>query len=389
LFCNEMLGLGHLRLSLALASEIVRRDRASTALVATGSPAFAGIPVPDRVDLLKLPTLPVGSHSRWSDTTMRPPTGLTIPEEQIVAMRARLSLAAAQELRPDIAIVDYRPVGRGGDLRDTLEWLRTQGGCTNALGLWDVDDDPARLGQDWTEELASTVAELYDLALFYGPPDPDDLRLTRLRAAGVPVHATALVAEPPSASPPSDLGDGYLLVTTGGGIDGGELLYCVLRSIALRPPGVAAVLVTGPMMPAAEVRRLRAAADELDALVVESRPDMADVLAGARAVIAMAGYNTVAEVIASGAPTLLVPRTFPRREQLNRARRWAEQGRIRMLDPDELDPARLADEIEELLRQPRASRQEATGAQDAIDILEAARGRTMLPTSVELAQDSR
>src|SRR5262249_38494135 len=151
-----------------------------------------------------------------------------------------------------------------------------------------------------------------------------------------------------------------------------EVLDCTLRSIALRPLGVPTVLVTGPMMPAAEVRRLQAAAEDLDAIVFESRPDMADVLAGAKAVIAMAGYNTVAEVIASGLPALLVPRTFPRREQLNRARRWSDQGRVRLLEPDEMDPARLEHEIDELLRLRRNEGQRMTGAQDAIDIIEAA-----------------
>jgi predicted glycosyltransferase len=372
-----MLGLGHLRMSLALASEVVRRDENSTALIATGSPAFAGIAVPDRVDLLKLPTLPVGSHSRWIDTTRKAPSGLAIPEDEIVALRARLSLAAAQELKPDVTIVDYRPLGRGGDLRDTLEWLRDEGGRTTALGLWEVDDDPARLHEVWTGELTGAVAELYDLALFYGHPDRDDLRVERLRSAGVPVHETGLIAEVPSTSPPSDLGEGYLLVTAGGGVDGAELLGCALRAIAIRPAGVPpAVVVTGPMMSPGEVRRLRSAASGLDALVVEFRPDMADVLAGARAVIAMAGYNTVAELIASGVPALLVPRTFPRREQLNRARRWAERGRVRMLEPAQLDPARLRDEIDKLLRLPRGIPEALTGAGDAIDILASAASLT-------------
>ena len=46
LFCNEMLGLGHLRLSLVLAQALVAQDDRATALVVTGSPAFGGLRIP-------------------------------------------------------------------------------------------------------------------------------------------------------------------------------------------------------------------------------------------------------------------------------------------------------------------------------------------------------
>src|SRR2546421_4098527 len=49
LFCNEMLGLGHLRLSLAVAGALVEQDDRSSALVVTGSPAFAGWRLPPGV----------------------------------------------------------------------------------------------------------------------------------------------------------------------------------------------------------------------------------------------------------------------------------------------------------------------------------------------------
>src|SRR5437588_9717402 len=98
------------------------------------------------------------------------------------------------------------------------------------------------------------------------------------------------------------------------------------------------------MMVAEQIEALSRRAHGPDVQVVPFRPDMPAVLAGARAVVAMAGYNTVAEVLASGAPALLVPRTFPREEQRNRARRLAEQGSIRMLEPAQLDPSRLRGE---------------------------------------------
>jgi predicted glycosyltransferase len=86
-------------------------------------------------------------------------------------------------------------------------------------------------------------------------------------------------------------------------------------------------------------------------------------------VVAMAGYCTAAEILASGKPALLVPRAFPREEQLNRARLLSEAGRLQMLDPDELGPATLAAALASLLEQPARSPQQLTGADEAARIL--------------------
>jgi predicted glycosyltransferase len=152
-------------------------------------------------------------------------------------------------------------------------------------------------------------------------------------------------------------------------VDGVALLDAVIDAVALRPIPVPTVLVTGPMMAAEDVARLRDRAAGLEVRVEEVRGDMDAVLAGARAVISMAGYCTVAEVLASGKPALLVPRTFPRVEQLNRAKRWAAAGRVELLEPDALEPELLADTIARLLERPPQPREPLTGAADAARIL--------------------
>lgn len=380
-----MLGLGHLRLSLALADALVARETDATALVVTGSPAFAGLRLPRSVDMLKLPTAPVDPDSGWSATALRPPAGLALDRSEVAALRAALSLTAVELVRPDVVVVDYRPLGREGDLLPALEHLRARGDCTVALGLWEADDAPERLRDQWTPELQRAVAELYDLALVYGPSAPDDVRVERLRAAGVPVHNTRRVGMPPAKHGPSDLGHGYLLATAGGGVDGFPVLETLLAAIRARPLGIPAVLVTGPLMAAADVAGLREAAVGLDVEVHEFRADMDAVLAGARAVVSMAGYCTVAEVLASGKPALLVPRSFPREEQLNRARGLAAAGRVSVLTQDELDPASMRAALERLLAREPVPAERPHGAEDAAGLLFAARekgGRIYTPEPV-------
>ena len=60
------------------------------------------------------------------------------------------------------------------------------------------------------------------------------------------------------------------------------------------------------------------------------------------AVVSMAGYNSVCELLTAGCRTLLVPRTTPRAEQLLRARSLQRLGWVDVLTPDLADPQRIA-----------------------------------------------
>jgi predicted glycosyltransferase len=380
-FCNEMLGLGHLRLSIALAQALVHRDDRATSLIVTGSGAFPGLSLPRNVDLLKLPTLPVDPGSAWGATTHRPPTSLAMPTEEVSALRSAISTAAIRALAPEVVVVDYKPTGRNDELLGALDLCRRRHGGTIALGLWEVDDAPERLRAEWTPARLEAVRELYDLVLIYGPTLPGDVRAERLRATGMAVRHTGIVASAPAQHGPADLDDGYLLATAGGGADGFALLDALLGAIRRHPLALPAVLVAGPNMPVGQVARLRDSVEGLDAVVIHQRPDMEELLAGARAVVAMAGYCTVAEILASGRPALLVPRAVPREEQLNRARLLAAAGRVHMLDPHELGPDTLAAALALLLEQPARPRESLGGADEAARILLAHRANVKTVTT--------
>jgi hypothetical protein len=135
LFCNEVLGLGHLRRSLAIADALAARDEHSLALVVTGFAGYSGARLPPRVDVLKLPVTPVSVDRAWSATALAQPAQLSISPDQVMALRAELSLAAVRVLDPDVVVVDYAPLGRWQELRPALDWLRARGRSTVALGL--------------------------------------------------------------------------------------------------------------------------------------------------------------------------------------------------------------------------------------------------------------
>jgi predicted glycosyltransferase len=338
-YTNECVGLGHLRRTVSLAHGVCELDPAATSLIITGAPLAPEQRLPKRVDTVKLPQLgrdDAGAHR---------PHRLDVELERVRSLRAQLALAAAEAFQPDVAIVDKTPLGLGDELVPTLEALH-RSSCRIVLGLRDVED----VRRHWDESVRETILRYYTAVLVYGPTwTPDALDTLGWSDLPVQVHHVGYVARPVASAPALDLPDDFLLVTAGGGADGFHLLATVLRAIAARPLGLPAVVVTGPMMPEPDVQRLRALARGLDARVEEFRPDLDAVVERAAAVVSMAGYNTVAEVLRAGKRALLVPRTRPSEEQLVRARLVGEAGLAAVLPPDQLTPRGMRRALDRLL----------------------------------------
>ena len=118
-----------------------------------------------------------------------------------------------------------------------------------------------------------------------------------------------------------------------------------------------ALIVLGPYMPARKRNKLIKKGAEIPFIkIIEFDNRMEELIAGAKAVVAMGGYNTYCEILSFDKPALIVPRVKPREEQLIRARRAAELGLIEMLLPEEAeDPQRFADALKVLPDRPRPS----------------------------------
>ena len=91
--------------------------------------------------------------------------------------------------------------------------------------------------------------------------------------------------------------------------------------------------------------------------MIEFDNRMEELIAGAKAVVAIGGYNTYCEILSFDKPALIVPRVAPRQEQLIRAKRAAELGLIEMLLAEEAEDAvRFAAALKVLPDRDRPSR---------------------------------
>ncbi|MEZ5419016.1 MAG: glycosyltransferase [Vicinamibacterales bacterium] len=167
-----------------------------------------------------------------------------------------------------------------------------------------------------------------------------------------------------------------LVVSAGGGQVGEPLYRAAVAAHDLNWPALAlpTTIVAGPFAPPGVVADLQAAAARRDGLtIVPHVPNLGPLLMGARASVSQCGYNTALDLLRTAVPALVVPYAEGREnEQTRRAERLADRQLLRMLPAADLDGARLAAAIRELLHfSPSGAALQMNGAQATLDLLAA------------------
>ena len=342
LYSHDTMGLGHARRNGLIASALAAAPLGAEVLMLTGAREAGTFPLPSGVDCVTLPAYRKGLDGTYTARSlMRATTSLT-------ELRSQLIEAALDAFRPDVFIVDNVPRGALNELDPVLERLRHGGETRCVLGLRDILDEPEAVRRQWAKlDNEAVIERFFDAVWVYGDPLVNDVASAYGLAAGTQAKLCHIgyldqrlrLAD---AAPLPPLPSGSILCCVGGGQDGAVLAQNFLE--ADLPPGRTGLLLTGPFMPAEKRRALEQRAAERPGFAV--LPFIAEPIghiARAERVIAMAGYNTVNEILSLGRPGLVVPRVRPRQEQLVRAQKLAALGLLDWLHPDDLDARALGD----------------------------------------------
>jgi predicted glycosyltransferase len=339
MYSHDTFGLGHLRRCRTIAHSLVEDFRGLQVLIISGATIAGAFDYRARVDFVKIPSVIKLRNGEYTSMERH------IDLHETLKMRASIIRSTAEMFQPDIFIVDKEPMGLRGEVEDTLSYLKTRG-TTLILGLREVMDAPEQLETEWKRnDVMRKIGMLYDMVWVYGPPDFYD----PLSGLDVPANVRAKMKfvgflqrslsnnEEPGHRPKGD----YLLVTTGGGGDGADLVHNVIHAYQQEASLThRALVVLGPYMPAKKRRKLMRKGASIPFIeMIEFDNRMEELIAGAKGVVAMGGYNTYCEILSFDKPALIVPRVAPRQEQLIRARRAAELGLIEMFLPEEAEDA--------------------------------------------------
>ena len=374
IYSHDTFGLGHLRRCRSIAHALVNERKNLSVLILSGSPIIGSFDFRARVDFVRIPGVIKLRNGEYSSLSLHMDIG------DVMDLREQILRHTTEAFDPDIVIVDKEPLGLRGEMLETLRQQKAAGSHL-VLGLRDVMDDPVALAQEWgRKNPIPALTDLYDAIWVYGLPQiceplagvelPDSVRakmqytgyLRRSLPESGPGYTVAELAQQP-----------YLLVMTGGGGDGEDLIDWVLRAYeADADIPHRALLVFGPFMPPPVRDMFRHRVEVLpnvEALTFDARVE--HLIGGAVGVVAMGGYNTFCEILSFDKRALIVPREVPRREQFIRASAAQELGLVKMLpETSNEDTGAMVSALRALPSQPLPSESTIGGLLDGLESIQ-------------------
>ncbi len=348
MYSHDTYGLGHIRRTMAIANHL--RDRNTNILILTGSPLAGRFSFPSQVDFVRIPGMIKKTNDEYRSLSIR------IDDEQALSIRTNIILATAQAFKPDLFIVDKEPLGLKREVLPTLQWLKDSESKTRIiLGLRDILDDPEVIKQDWHEKnVYKHLVALYDEIWIYGdktiynPVDlyeiPDEMHDKIIFTGYIPrSRKSGRIREKIRSQFRIMPDDKFVLVTTGGGGDGFEVLEHYISMHEYFPASLPfkTIMITGPFMPKKKRGRIRKRAKQYGIKTLPFHPRLEELMQAADMIISMGGYNTVCEILTQKTPALIIPRETPRKEQLIRAQCLQSRNLIDFIPWNDVTPQLL------------------------------------------------
>ncbi|MGE0886334.1 MAG: glycosyltransferase family protein [Blastocatellales bacterium] len=357
-YSHDTYGLGNIRRMLAICHHLLEVIPELSILLVTGSPVIHSLRLPSLLDYIKLPCLTRVGRDEYKTKY------LSDNIVDAIRLRSDLILSTVRNFKPDMLIVDKKPMGVKGELADTLSYLQVERPETRQLLiLRDILDSPQTIKSNWTRNgHYEAIKKHYDSVLILGERRIFDL----VREYDFPASVAGKVefcgyirreAEPHIRERTRgrlqiNEAEKLVLVTSGGGQDGYSLIENYLSAVRAAPADrrFKSLLVFGPEMPEPQRTILqRRAANERDILFQEFAGDMIGLMAAADVVISMGGYNSICEILSLKKRAIIIPRFRPTEEQWIRADRLSRLGYFKTIHPDELRPDLLLNALLESL----------------------------------------
>jgi len=355
MYSHDTYGLGHIRRSMALAQSMQNDEH--NIIILTGSPIVGRFDFPQGIDFVRVPGMIKQSNELYV------PYSIRVEPAMALSIRQNIILSTAQAFKPSLFLVDKAPLGLKHEVVPTLSWLRENNpGCNVVLGLRDIMDSPQSTIEEWKRKnIYGALDELYSEIWVYGSRDIYDpvkeyeipahiaakIRFTGYIPRQIPLKRhRARIRRGMNVAPT----DSFVLVTAGGGGDGYKVVDTYLTMLETLPHRkLKTMIVTGPLMTEEHYDQLAARARKLKVRICKFYRKMEKAILAADCVVSMGGYNTMCEIVCAGRPSLIVPRSTPREEQLIRARLFAARGLLEYIPWETVEPAPMLERIETLL----------------------------------------
>ncbi len=299
---THLLGTGHLARALVLGRAFSAAGH--KVIVASG-----GMPAPHlKSDGLQLLQLPPFRSDGVNFRTLLDQHGAPASDSLMADRKGQL-LGSLDAFRPDVLLTELFPFGRrvlADEFNSLLTAAKAQTPapviCSSVRDILAPPSKPAKaqLADDLVDRFYTAVLVHSDAAIA-----PLEISWPVSTALADKLRYTGFVAPEPAGPHPDALGDGEILVTSGGGSVGKLLFETALAAASLTPDDQWRVLVGGDDAPA-RIAQLRSEAPP-NVQICAASPDFRQMLNHAAASISFCGYNTALDVLQAGTPAVFVP----------------------------------------------------------------------------------
>ena len=343
LYVQNLLGIGHLRRAAAIS-------RALAEIGLEVDFVSGGIPIPNlnvgRAKFHQLP--PVRSLDR-NFKVLVDETGREI-DDRWRQNRCSKLLNLFEETKPSMILTELFPFGRRQFRFELIPLLdRAQEAKWKPKIIASMRDIlVTKSRHDRNVEISRTLTTYYDKILVHGDKQIITLEETFPLSHEIThlVEYTGYVLNPSISDSKETVGSGEVVVSLGGGAVGSDTLtklFKIRREKLMDDTRWR--FIVGPHMPEEILYEVKRSPIE-NTIVERMRPDLPSLINRARLSISQAGYNTVAEVLSSNTPAILVPfEGGDETEQRIRADLLAKRVAVEVVYEDKLDSQTLAKTI--------------------------------------------
>jgi predicted glycosyltransferase len=348
-YCQHILGMGHLIRSVEIVRGLIPDFKIC---FINGGQVIPEFEFPPEIEVVNIPAVKTDSEFQ-----KLAPVDDNLTMSAVEIIRTNMLLSVCDRFQPDILIIELFPFGRrrfSFELIPLMEKAKAMGTkiVSSVRDIVVTKQDQQR----HEEKVCRLINKYFDLLLIHGDPNFIKLNLSfsRIDDLNCPVHYTGYVVQPIPQPQPINK-QPLILVTVGGGRFGHDLLECVAHTAPILQDKIPhhIQVFTGAFSPNEVLVKLQQITKNLDNITVERyTPNLLNYMQQADLSIGMGGYNTTMNILSTGVKAMMMAfQGNNDKEQETRLKKLDSLGRVKMIQPEDLQSEKFAKDIVSYLKQ--------------------------------------
>lgn len=350
-YCQHILGMGHLIRSVEIVRGLIPDFQIC---FINGGEVIEEFEFPPEIEVINIPAIKTDS-----EFTELAPVDDSLTMSELETIRTKILLDTCDRFQPDILIIELFPFGRrrfSFELIPLIEKAKAMGTkiVSSVRDIVVIKQNQQR----HEEKVCRLINKYFDMLLIHGDPNFVKLNLSfsRVNDLTCPVHYTGYVVQP-LPQPQLIANKPIILVSVGGGRFGHDLLECVAYTATILKDKIPHHLqvFTGAFSPDEVLVKLQQTTKNLDNITIERyTPNFLNYMQQADLSIGMGGYNTTMNILSTGVKAMMMAfQGNNDKEQETRLKKLDNLGRVKMIQPEDLNPEKFAEQIISYLQQSK------------------------------------